>query len=86
MKKGKKKKKLTAGPLLTKHTEFKERVGSLCQCWTVGLANDPLVVVLRAQIQGEGAAHWDATKWSLFGRLVHSLEPRRQNRVQQKPN
>lgn len=56
MKKGKKKKQ-TLGPLLTKHTEFKEGVGSLSQCWTVGLANDPLVVMLRAQIQGEGAAH-----------------------------
>lgn len=49
--------KQTLGPLLTKHTEFKEGVGSLSQCWTVGLANDPPVVMLRAQIQGEGAAH-----------------------------
>lgn len=56
MKKGKKKKQ-TLWPLLTKHTKFKERVGSLIQRWTVGLANDPLVVMLGAQIQGEGAAH-----------------------------
>lgn len=47
----KKKKKKHYSYLLTKHTEFEECFGPLGEFSTGGLANNPLIVMLRGQIQ-----------------------------------
>ncbi len=47
----------TIQPLLTKHIEFEECISPLSQHRTVGLANDPLVVMLRSEIQRKKTAH-----------------------------
>lgn len=72
---GKRRERNTRAALLTKHVEFVERVDALGQHGVVSLAHDPLVVMLRAHVQGQGTADRNAAVGSPPGRLVHAQEP-----------